>query len=252
VISAVVVSHGHRAELAESLPAVAPHVDELVVIANVSGSAPDDACGARVIENPKPLSYAANLNRGIAETSGEFVLVNNPDAVPETGAIATLAEFMAERPRAGIVGPQLRDPTGDWQPSRRRFPTVAGTLVRRTPLRRVFPPLEHQRAHYNLDERPTEPVEADWMLGGSLLLRRAMLGELGGYDPGFRMYGEEIDLAYRAARSGWERWYVPQAVVRHRWDRLTDERFLTRRTLWHWRSVLRYVRKHPETLFVPY
>ena len=51
------------------------------------------------------------------------------------------------------------------------------------------------------------------------------------------MYGEEIDLAYRAARAGWERWYVPQAVVRHRWDALTDERFLTRRTLWHWRSV---------------
>jgi N-acetylglucosaminyl-diphospho-decaprenol L-rhamnosyltransferase len=249
VISAIVVSHGHRAELAESLPAVAPHVDELLVIANVSDSAPDDPCGARVIENARPLSYAANLNRGIAETTGELVLVNNPDAVPEAGAIATLAEFMAERPRAGIVGPQLHDPQGAWQPSRRRFPTVAGTLVRRTPLRRVFPPLERQREHYNLDERPTEPVEADWMLGGSLLLRRRMLDELGGYDAGFRMYGEEIDLAYRAARAGWERWYVPEAVVRHRWDALTDERFLTRRTLWHWRSVLRYVRKHPESLF---
>jgi GT2 family glycosyltransferase len=137
-------------------------------------------------------------------------------------------------------------PDGRWQPSRRRFPTVTGTIVRRTPLRKLV----HQRHHFHLDETPPEePVEADWMLGGSLLLRRAMLDELGGYDAGFRMYGEEIDLAYRAAQAGWERWYVPQAVVRHRWDRLTDERFLTRRTLWHWRSVLRYVRKHPETLF---
>jgi GT2 family glycosyltransferase len=80
------------------------------------------------------------------------------------------------------------------------------------------------------------------------MLRRRMLDELGGYDAGFRMYGEEIDLAYRAARAGWERWHVPQAVVRHRWDALTDERFLTRRTLWHWGSVLRFVRKHPECL----
>ena len=47
------------------------------------------------------------------------------------------------------------------------------------------------------------------MLGGSLLLRREMLDELGGYDAGFRMYGEEIDLCYRAAKAGWERWYVP-------------------------------------------
>jgi hypothetical protein len=248
VISAIVVSHGHRAELAESLPALAPQVDEVVVIANVPGSAPEDAHGAQVLENDHPLSYAANLNRGIAETTGELVLVNNPDAVPEPGAVATLAGFIAAHPRAGIAGPQLRDPDGSWQPSRRRFPTVAGTLVRRTPLRRVFPPLERQRAHYNLDERPSEPVETDWMLGGSLLLRREMLDELGGYDPGFRMYGEEIDLAYRAAQTGWERWYVPAAVVRHRWDALTDERFLTRRTLWHWRSVLRFVRKHPERL----
>jgi GT2 family glycosyltransferase len=248
VISPIVVSHRHRAELAESLPAVAPHVDELVVISNVPGSEPEDACGGRVFHNATSLSYAANLNKGIAQTTGDLVLVNNPDAVPEPGAIATLAEFMEERTRCGIAGPQLHDPDGSWQPSRRRFPTVGGTLVRRTPLRRLFPPLERQRAHYNLDERPTEPVEADWMLGGSLMLRRRMLDELGGYDAGFRMYGEEIDLAYRAARAGWERWYVPQAVVRHRWDRLTDERFFTRRTLWHWRSVLRYVRKHPESL----
>ncbi len=248
-VSAIVVSHGHRAELAESLPALAPQVDEILVIANIPGSAPEDAHGARVVENPRPLGYAANLNRGIAETSGELVLVNNPDAVPEPGSVATLVAFMDAHPRCGIAGPRLVEADGSWQLSRRRFPTVAGTLVRRTPLRLVFPPLERQRAHYHLDERPTEPVEADWMLGGSLLLRRTMLDELGGYDPGFRMYGEEIDLCYRAAKAGWERWYVPQAVVRHRWDALTDRTLLTRRTLWHWRSVLRFVRKHPERLF---
>lgn len=247
-VSAIVVSHGHRAELAESLPALAPQVDEIVVIANVPGSEPTDAHGARVLENPRPLSYAANLNRGIAETAGEFVLVNNPDAVPEPGAVTTLVAFMEAHPRCGVAGPQLLDPDGSWQPSRRRFPTVGGTIVRRTPLRRVRPPLEHQREHYNLDERPTEPVEADWMLGGSLLLRRTMLDELGGYDPGFRMYGEEIDLCYRAAQAGWERWYVPAAVVRHRWDAASDRAFWSRRTLWHWRSVLRFARKHPERL----
>jgi len=247
-VSAVVVSHGHRDELAESLPALAPQVDEIVIVANVPGSLPDDLLGARVIENDRPLSYAANLNRGIAETAGELVLVDNPDAVPEPGAVAELAAFVREHPRCGVAGPQLVDPDGAWQPSRRRFPTVGGTLVRRSPLRLLFPPLERQRAHYHLDERPREPVEADWMLGGCLLLRRAMLRELGGYDPGFRMYGEEIDLCYRAAKAGWERWYVPAAVVRHRWDAVTDRTLLTRRTLWHWRSVLRFVRKHPERL----
>ncbi len=247
-VSAIVVSHGHRDELARSLPAVVPQVAEVVVIANIPGSAPADAHGARVLAGQRPLGYAANLNRGIAETTGELVLVNNPDAVPEPGAVAALVAFMEAHPRCGVAGPQLLDPDGAWQPSRRRFPTVGGTLVRRTPLRLLFPPLERQRSHYNLDERPTEPVRADWMLGGSLLLRRSMLDRLGGYDPGFRMYGEEIDLCYRAAKAGWERWYVPEAVVRHRWDALSDRRFLSRRTLWHWRSVLRFARKHPERL----
>jgi len=62
------------------------------------------------------------------------------------------------------------------------------------------------------------------------------------------MYGEEIDLCYRAAKAGWERWYVPAAVVHHAWKRETDVRFFTRRTLWHWRGIARFVRKHPETL----
>ena len=246
--SGIVVSHGHARELESSLPALAPQVDELLVVANIPGSLPAELQGARVIENERPRSYSANLNAAFARTYGEFVVVCNPDAVAEPEAVQVLAAFADAHPRCGVAGPQMLDPDGRWQPSRRRFPTVMGTLVRRTPLRRAFPPLERQRDHYLLDERPAEPVETDWMLGGFLLLRRTMLDEIGGYDSGFRMYGEDIDLCYRAARAGWERWYVPGAVVRHRWDRLTDRRLLTRRTLWHWRGMLRFVRKHPERL----
>jgi hypothetical protein len=125
---------------------------------------------------------------------------------------------------------------------------VRGTLVRRTPLRRVLRPQERQRRHYLLDEHPTDPALSDWLLGAFLFLRREMLEELGGFDEGYRLYGEEIDLAYRAAQAGWERWYVPEAVAIHHHQAVTDRRFLTRRTLWHWRSIIRYVRKHPEAL----
>lgn len=245
MVSAVVVSHGHREEVAALLPVLSRQVDEVVVVSNVPGSAPE---GARVIENERALGFAANVNRGVAKTSGTYVLVCNPDAVPEEGAVAELLRFAESRPRAGVVGPQMRFPDGTWQPSRRRFPTVAGTLVRRTPLRYLLRPFDRQRDHYLLDERPHEPVEADWMLGGFLLLRREMLDELRGFDSAFPMYGEDIDLCYRAMKAGWERWYVPSAVVVHGYDRVIDRRLLTRRTLWHWRGILRFVRKHPERL----
>ena len=247
-VSAIVVSHGHAVELERLLPALAPQVDEIVVVANVERSVGAVPPGTRVIENETPRSLAANINRSVAATSGELVVTANPDTVPEPDAVPVLGSFMDRHPRCGIAGPAMRYPDGRWQPSRRRFPTVWGTVVRRTPLRLLYPPFERQRSHYLLDERPQEPVPADWLLGAFLLMRRSMLDELGGWDGGFRHYGEDIDLCYRAARAGWERWYVPAAVVRHDYAAVIDHRFLTRHTLWHAQSMLRFVRKHPERL----
>ncbi len=80
-VSAVVVSHGHAAEIEQSLPALVPQVDELVLIANLPGSVGIVPPGVRVIENPHPLPLAANVNLGIAATSGSYVLCANPDAI---------------------------------------------------------------------------------------------------------------------------------------------------------------------------
>ena len=246
-VSAVVVSHDHARELEQSLPALAPQVEELVVIANLPGSVGTVLAGARVLENEQPLSFAANVNLGVSRTSGEYVLVANPDAYPEPGAVAELVRFADSRPRAGLVGPLVLWPDGAWQPSLRRFPTVLGTIWRRTPLRLLRDPYRHQVSHYGT--RPSEPVQGDWLLGGAcMLMRRTMLEEIGGWDGGFRHYVEDIDVAYRAARAGWERWLVPAAVVRHDYAAVVDKRFLSRHNLWHLRGMVRFLRKHPERL----
>jgi GT2 family glycosyltransferase len=244
-VAAVVVVHEPGPELNRCLEALIPQVEELVVVDNLGRTVVQ---GVPVLRNERPAGFAANANRGIAATTAPFVVVSNPDAIAAPDAVAVLRDFAADRPRCGIAGPELRYPDGSWQPTRRRFPTVGGTLVRRTPLRRLFPPHRFQRGYYLLDERPTEPVEADWLLGAFLLIRRQMLDELGGFDEGFRLYGEDIDLSYRAAKAGWDRWCVPAAKVVHVHQAETDKRFLTRRTLWHWRGIARFVRKHPERL----
>jgi GT2 family glycosyltransferase len=247
-VSAVVVSHGHAEELTRSLPALVRQADETLMIANLPGSVREVPEGVRVLENPQPLTFAANVNLGIASTTGEYVLVSNPDAIAEATAASTLVAFADAHPRCGIAGPQMRWPDGTWQPSRRRFPTVRGTIVRRTPLRRLRPPYETQREHYQLGEQPSEPVRADWLLGAFLLMRRTMLEEIGGWDAGYRHYCEDIDLCYRAAQAGWERWYVPDALVTHAYAAVIDQRFLSRHTFWHARGMLRFIRKHPERL----
>jgi len=229
-VAAVVVVHEEGPELKRCLASLGPQVDELVVIRNL-------------VDNERPLGFAANANQGIARTNAPFVVVANPDTEAAPDAVGLLRDFADAHPRCGIAAPALLNADGSVQRSRRRFPTVSGTLVRRTPLRRVL----RADSHFYADES-AEPVQADWMLGAFLLLRREMLEELGGFDEGFRLYGEDIDLAYRAAKGGWERWYVPGAQVRHAHAAVTDRQFLTRRTIWHWRGVLRFVRKHPERL----
>jgi GT2 family glycosyltransferase len=246
-VSGIVVTHEAGPGLARCLSTLAPQVDELLVVANLPLEVELPA-NARLLTNERPTGFGANVNRAVAETAGELIVIANPDTEPAPDAVAILRDFASTRRRCGIVGPQLRYPDGRWQPSRRRFPTVAGTLVRRTPLRYVFRPFERQRSHYLLDDRPTEPVQADWMLGAFWLARRQMLDELGGFDERFRLYGEDIELSYRAAKAGWERWYVPAAVVTHAYAAVIDRRLLTRRTLWHWRGIARFVRKHPERL----
>jgi GT2 family glycosyltransferase len=249
-VAAVVVTHRPDPWLGRCLTSLEAQVDELVVVRNLPIDLPASPAKLVVLSNDRPAGLSRNLNRGIAATSAPWVIVANPDTVADPGAVDVLLRFAASRPRAGVLGPRLRTPDGAWQPSRRRFPTVSGTLVRRTPLRYLLQPEKRQRSHYLLDDEVHDPIAADWMLGAFLLLQRPMLEELGGFDEGYHLYGEDIDLCYRAAKAGWERWYVPAATAVHRSSAVTDRRFLTRHTLWHLQSIARYVRKHPESIRV--
>jgi N-acetylglucosaminyl-diphospho-decaprenol L-rhamnosyltransferase len=251
-VSAIFVATGagEAAMLRESLPALHAQVDELVVVANGRGSRPSALpADVQVVEHPEPLGFSANVNAGIAATRGEYVVISNPDAVPEEGCIAELVRFADAHPRCGIAGPKMLNPDGTLQASRRSFPTIGGTIVRRTPLRVLFPPLRWQRRHYLLDAPTGEPIQVDTMLGAFLLMRRTMLEQIGGWDAGYRLYVEDIDLSYRAMKAGWERWWVPAAVVRHEYQAVIDKHFFTRRNLWHLQAMLRFLRKHPERLF---
>jgi GT2 family glycosyltransferase len=246
----VVTGAGEAATLRDSLPALYAQVDELVVVANGRGSRPHAApAEVRVLENEQPLGFSANVNKGVEATHGEYVVISNPDAVPEPNCVGELVGFADAHPRCGIVGPKMLNPDGTPQASRRSFPTIGGTIVRRTPLRVLFPPLRWQRRHYLLDAPTDEPLQVDTMLGAFLLMRRTMLEQIGGWDAGYKLYVEDIDLSYRAMKAGWERWWVPSAVVRHEYQAVIDKHFFTRRNLWHVQAMVRFLRKHPERLF---
>jgi len=134
-VAAVVITHGPHPDLDACLRVLGDQVDELAVVANLPGPLRGLPASTTVVRNPRPVGFAANANRGVAATTAPFVIIANPDAVADPGAVAALTEFLVDHPQAGIAGPEMRYPDGTWQPSRRRFPTVLGTVIRRTPLR---------------------------------------------------------------------------------------------------------------------
>jgi N-acetylglucosaminyl-diphospho-decaprenol L-rhamnosyltransferase len=249
-IVATVVSHGQRDLLGDCLGALARDGVAALVCENVPDASADLArsLGFRAYVNGRPRSFAENQNALIAATTEPYVLILNPDVRLDPGCAAELLAHAEAHARCGVAGPRLLESDGETQRSRRRFPTVGGTLVRRTPLRALLRDVEAAQPGHYLADAPDAPVECDWMLGACLLLRRAMLDEIGAFDEGFPMYGEDIELQYRAQRAGWERWYVPGAVATHDYQRVVDRTFLSRRTWWHLRGMARYVRRHPEAL----
>jgi GT2 family glycosyltransferase len=69
----------------------------------------------------------------------------------------------------------------------------------------------------------------DWAVGAALLLRRAAVDELGGFDESLFMYAEDLEWCWRAHRAGWQVWFTPDAVVRHIGNASGAQRYGARR-----------------------
>src|SRR2546421_6693114 len=114
-VAAVVVAHGPEPEVEACLAALAPQVDELVLVANSVDPLPSLPADMLIVQIERPQGYAANANRGIGMTSAPFVVVCNTDAIATADSIQTLRAFAESRPRCGVAGPELRYPDGSGQ-----------------------------------------------------------------------------------------------------------------------------------------
>lgn len=196
---------------------------------------------ARLIENPANVYLSPAWNQGIRETQAPYVLLLNPDAELWTGSLADYVGVAKEHPRAGIVGPMVRNPDGSVYPSGRTFPGVAiaaghaflGAIAPGNPFTR--------RYQLNGWDRSTERV-VDWVSGCCMLLPRAALDAVGGFDEAFPLFGEELDMATRLRDVGWSVMFTPQVEVLHE---IGVSRGRSRRMLlMHSSSVFRYYRRH--------
>jgi N-acetylglucosaminyl-diphospho-decaprenol L-rhamnosyltransferase len=169
---------------------------------------------AEVEAGSENLGFAAGVNRLLARTTAPWILLLNPDAWPEPGAVGRLVAAARARPRAAAVAPRILRPDGTLEHSTHPFPSLRvaaitalwrGRVSRETAWRLMLEGAwMHDRAR---------PV--DWAVGAALLLRREALEDVGPLDERFFVYAEDLEWCWRARRRGWEIWFEPAAVVRH-------------------------------------
>lgn len=197
----------------------------------------------RVIANTENVGFTRGNNQGLAVSRGRYVLFLNPDTDLAAGALAAMLAFAEANPQVGILGPQLRYGDDSKQSSRRRFPTMATFFMESTVVQQWWPRNRVLSRYYMLD-RPDDAVsQVDWVVGACMLVRRAVLDEIGGFDEGFFMYSEELDLCQRAVNAGWQVVYYPPALVTH-YEGKSSEQVVAARHVRFFSSRVRYVRKY--------
>ena len=142
----------------------------------------------------------------------EYVLLLNPDTLVRPGALRLLLDFVAARPTVGIAGGRSEDFDATPQMCCFRFPNAINELLcylGLSVLDRLF------QRHLTRLGIPQEPRVVDWVSGAFMLIRKAVIDDIGLMDEGYFLYFEETDFARRAQQAGWGCWHVPQSRVVH-------------------------------------
>jgi N-acetylglucosaminyl-diphospho-decaprenol L-rhamnosyltransferase len=204
----------------DSVPAASADALPVVVVDNKPGdddaSALSAAAGATHVPLPANPGYGGAVNAGVRElpASVEWVLISNPDVVLAPGSIDTLRATGDADPAIAAVGPAVLNPDGSVYPSARAVPSL------RTGVGHALFANLWQRNPWTLAYRresdPSDQVrDAGWLSGSCLLVRRSAFDEIGGFDEGYFMYFEDVDLGFRLGRAGYRNTYEPGAAVTH-------------------------------------
>lgn len=172
--------------------------------------------GVKLIANKENLGFAKANNQAIRESTGEYVLLLNPDTVVQEDSLIKCCQFMDEHPDCGGLGVRMIDGKGKFLPeSKRGLPTPAVALYKMTGLASLFPKSK-TFGRYHLRYLPeNETHEVDVLSGAFMMLRRSVLDQTGLLDEAFFMYGEDIDLSYRITKAGYKNMYFPGTTIIH-------------------------------------
>ncbi len=221
-VSVVTVSFNSGPVLGAFLDSVAASSSRPMHIVIVNNSVADKSLpsitagrnGVAVKEAEANLGYGSAMNVGAELTSGEWLMLANPDIVFSPGAVDEMLRVASSDDSIGIVGPLIHTQQGDVYPSARKLPSLR-TGVGHALLARIWKTNPWTKSYRADRELPPRQRDAGWVSGACMFVRRTTFEELAGFDEKFFMYFEDVDLCARAGRAGWRIVYAPSAEIMH-------------------------------------
>jgi N-acetylglucosaminyl-diphospho-decaprenol L-rhamnosyltransferase len=249
-LSVVIVTYNSGAFVADCLDSVLEQSEaehwQLIVVDNDSRDGSADMVKARfpqveLVELGANVGFGAANNQGLLACTAPYVLLLNPDTRLDGAGMASLVAFMDRHPAVGLVGPRLVGADQHLQTSMRHFPSIAREAVECLFLHRVSRVFGDKYGEEIAgNEAYDKEQRVDWVSGAAMLARVDALRAVGGFDEGFFLYAEEIDLCKRLGSAGWDVWYHPGLTVMHVGNERPDPGLEAENQ----RSKLRYFRKH--------
>jgi GT2 family glycosyltransferase len=186
----------------------------------------------QLLASPRNGGFGAGNNFAIrralaSDDPPDFVYILNSDAFPAPDAVEALLSFLERRPDVGIAGSYIHGTDGVPHETAFRFPSIWSELESGLALGIVSRLLAERKVP--IVPRPGTTTQVDWLAGASVMIRRAVLEDVGLFDETFFLYFEETDLCRRALLAGWPTWYVIESRVAHvgsastgmkRWQRI--------------------------------
>ena len=224
-LSIVIVNYNVRDLLVDAIESVIAASDGLEVeIIVVDNASTDGAMELLAREYPdvhrirleRNIGFGGANNRGIEVARGEYILLLNPDTVLEEETLREMRRFMERTPRAGVATSKILRPDGSLEPGARRgFPSPWSAFARISGLSRIFPNSRLFGAYHQSWNDPDETHRVEAISGCFMFFRADLLKSLGGFDPDFFMYGEDLDLCRRVELADREIWYHPATSIVH-------------------------------------
>ncbi len=196
----------------------------------------------RAIRGSRELGFGRGNNLAASRASGRWLLFLNPDTELPPLGVRHLVERGDTDSGVGILGPRLELADGSPDPAAcRSFPTPASAALRLLRWPRNLSPRGVRP--YNVDPATRREAVVDAVSGACMLVRAEAFRRVGGFDPQFFTYGEDLDLAYRIRQAGWPTLFVPSVTVRHLKRQSTRQRAVRARVEFY-RAIWLYYRKH--------